>query len=417
MKAANSSTILIELSGASAEKQRGLIAENITANLKFSETIQESTAVLRKFRPDIALLRCESRGDCKNRLNDALKSAPGVLLILLANLETSELTELDEEFTLFAAAKPEIADSELISILKKAVTTSNYRLAQIKLRERRILRRRMPAQWLMSEENSEKTKQLGYAQALIRNILHSASQGLGIGAVITYIDMMQMGMQTGMKTPDPELFSSLLINTEATRQWLRGFENILKGLQTRYTTETLNLEAIQTEIAEAVASSEHFRLIKNQELVVETLDFTGEVSGNSKAIREIVSELLLNAYKYSPDASQVRLHSYSTGEYIAVTVINAIMPMNGGITGIPASEEPRVFEPFHRLNNTWDDRFREQKFGLGVGLTLAEHAAHQINGRIYVYELDLPIGGPESPENSGSRKVVAELVLKKVRRS
>lgn len=274
----------------------------------------------------------------------------------------------------------------------------------------------LPAPWLRAKGRGEKKDKLELAQSLIRNILHSASQGLGIGAVITYVDLMQVNAGTENKMPNPEIFGALVRNTNAARQWLAAFENILKGLQRVYIPENLSAPDVQQVIRETVAQMEPLRKIKNHRHSLQPVQFSGEVIANAEAIRDIIGELLLNAFKYSPAESTVSVMCYETAESICLAVLNDIEQMGGGVTGIPVEREEKLFEPFYRLNNTWDDRYQEQKLGLGVGLTLAENAAQQLRSRVYVYEIDR-LDAPLAKTQEAGRKIVAELVMQKVKQA
>ncbi|MFO1469880.1 MAG: ATP-binding protein [Turneriella sp.] len=274
--------------------------------------------------------------------------------------------------------------------------------------------RALPVPWLRAKERGEKRDKLELAQSLIRNILHSASQGLGIGAVITYVDLMQVNYGSENQMPDPEIFSALVKNTNAARQWLAAFENILKGLQKVYVPESLSAGALQQIILETVEQMESLRRIKNHRQSVQPVQFSGELIANAEAIRDILGELLLNAFKYSPAESHVSVICYETAECICLAVLNDIEQMRGGVTGIPVEHEEKLFEPFYRLNNTWDDRYQEQKLGLGVGLTLAENAAQQFKSRVYVYETER-LEAPLAKTLEAGRKIVAELVMRKAK--
>ncbi len=92
------------------------------------------------------------------------------------------------------------------------------------------------------------------------------------------------------------------------------------------------------------------------------------------AVHRILTELLDNAYKYTPP-----------GETILVTVrmIDRTLQLqvtNSGVE-ISASHLPYVFDKFYRVqNNTlW------QKGGTGLGLALVKQLTHQLEGTVQVY--------------------------------
>lgn len=267
---------------------------------------------------------------------------------------------------------------------------------------------------LRRHEGHEKNLRIHFAEALLRNILHSASQGLGIGAVITYAEMLQMGAkaQGDRVSVASDVFDMMLTNAEAGRQWLGAMENILASFQKQYSCEPVSADALSREFRATLEENEKFRAIKGQRLLLDPTNYQGKVRINKEGFREILGELLLNAFKYSPAGSQIRIIHCSTEKLVSFMVVNEVETMHGGITGLPAEYRKKIFEPFFRLNNTWDDRFNNQRFGLGIGLTLAESVANQCGGRLYSYEIDLASAEGAAPAKG--RRIVSELVLEKV---
>lgn len=266
---------------------------------------------------------------------------------------------------------------------------------------------------LRRHEGHEKNLRIHFAEALLRNVLHSASQGLGIGAVITYAEMLQMGAKPSgdRVSVSGEVMDMLLKNAEASRHWLSAMENILAAFQREYLCEGVAADALSRELKSTLDAHEKFRVIKGQTLNIDPVNYLGKARVNKDGFREILGELLLNAYKYSPAGSRIRLIECSTEKLVSLMVVNEVEKMSGGITGLPSEYRKKIFEPFFRLNNTWDDRFNDQRFGLGIGLTLAESVASQCGGRLYTYEIDL--AGGDDISDVGGKRVVSELVLEK----
>lgn len=403
--------ILLDFIGPQTVWSEEFLADNLAAEF-FPVGTSSRADLIDRHRPDVALIIGGDAQACRESLAACKETVPGMLCVLVASLDAETMAALERDFHLFAHTTSDIPAFELVAILKKAlafVRLSRLQIAELKSRHQR---RNQPAHWLMAKERGEKKEKLAHAQSLIRNILHSASQGLGIGAVITYVDLMQMSVSAENKMPNPDVFNALVKNANAARQWLASFENILKGLQKIYVPENLSADDVQQVLSETAAGIDSLRKIRNHHLMVRPVQFSGKVTASATAIRDIIGELLLNAFKYSPAESTVSIMCYGTSEFISLAVVNDIERMGGGVTGIPVEQEAKLFEPFFRLNNTWDDRYQEQKLGLGVGLTLAENAAQQIMSRVYVYEIDLPkVSHTEDSESQG--KIVAELVMQK----
>ena len=106
-------------------------------------------------------------------------------------------------------------------------------------------------------------------------------------------------------------------------------------------------------------------------LTVEGLDDTTHlpVQMDESLLQHILYNLLSNAVKYSPPGSQVSLNLAHSGDKVRFTVADQ------GI-GIPAEDQSRIFESFHRATNV------EEIPGTGLGLSIVKQAVEQHQGSI-----------------------------------
>jgi two-component system OmpR family sensor kinase len=87
--------------------------------------------------------------------------------------------------------------------------------------------------------------------------------------------------------------------------------------------------------------------------------------------RRVLDNLLDNAYKYSPDGSDISIGVHEAGGVVVFEVVDRGM-------GITERDLPRVFEPFFRA-----ERSRSRGTGgVGLGLTLARRIVEAHGGRI-----------------------------------
>ena len=104
--------------------------------------------------------------------------------------------------------------------------------------------------------------------------------------------------------------------------------------------------------------------------------------GDRARISQVVANLLSNAIKYSPDGGDVNVSASCTAGVVLVAVTDAGL-------GIPADDQPHVFEKFFRV-----ERGAAQRVGgTGLGLALAHEIVLAHGGRM----------GFESTEGAGSR--------------
>ena len=96
-----------------------------------------------------------------------------------------------------------------------------------------------------------------------------------------------------------------------------------------------------------------------------------EVHGDATRLAQIVSNLLINAAKYTPPGGRIELHARREGREAAIRVVD-----NGA--GVDPDDLPRLFEMFGQLGT---DVERSQS-GLGIGLWLARALTHLHGGTL-----------------------------------
>jgi two-component system NtrC family sensor kinase len=97
------------------------------------------------------------------------------------------------------------------------------------------------------------------------------------------------------------------------------------------------------------------------------------VTGDATRLRQIIYNLVGNAIKYTPNEGQVTVKAYSQDGEIRLQVIDTGL-------GIPASDQPHIFERFYRVR---DDRVANIK-GTGLGLAIVRSIVERHNGRIWL---------------------------------
>ena len=95
--------------------------------------------------------------------------------------------------------------------------------------------------------------------------------------------------------------------------------------------------------------------------------------GEAVLIEETLTNILLNAVKYTPDGGRVGLDVRLDGTSVQISVTDT------GI-GIPEVALPRIFEEFYRADNA---RAAERD-GTGLGLAFARQVVERHGGRIWV---------------------------------
>lgn len=98
------------------------------------------------------------------------------------------------------------------------------------------------------------------------------------------------------------------------------------------------------------------------------------VSIDTPRLRQVITNLLVNAIHYTPQAGEINIHIElsKNGKMYIVRV-------NDNGVGIPESDLPHIFEMFYRASNQ-----RSETQGTGLGLAIAKSIIEQHGGRIWV---------------------------------
>ena len=97
------------------------------------------------------------------------------------------------------------------------------------------------------------------------------------------------------------------------------------------------------------------------------------VAADAGQLRQVLSNLIDNAIKYSPDGGAVTLALAARDHHVQFAVTD------GGL-GIPQAEQARIFEKFYRL----DPDMTRGIGGTGLGLYICRELVRRVNGRIWV---------------------------------
>ena len=90
-------------------------------------------------------------------------------------------------------------------------------------------------------------------------------------------------------------------------------------------------------------------------------------------IRQVLYNLVENAIKYTPDGGEVTVKVFEQGDetYLQVT--------DTGL-GIPAADQPHIFEKFYRVRGEHVEGIK----GTGLGLAITQGIVEQHKGRIWL---------------------------------
>jgi PAS domain S-box-containing protein len=109
------------------------------------------------------------------------------------------------------------------------------------------------------------------------------------------------------------------------------------------------------------------------EIVLKSPQWLPAVAADAGQLRQVISNLIDNAVKYSPDGGKVTVALEERDHHVQFAITDAGL-------GIPAPEQQRIFEKFYRL----DPDMTRGIGGTGLGLYICRELVRRVNGRIWV---------------------------------
>ena len=149
--------------------------------------------------------------------------------------------------------------------------------------------------------------------------------------------------------------------------------------------ERCDAAAIAVEVVDVLRS----RAPEGIEVAVRKARGLPQVAADPDKLRQILTNLIDNAIKYSPDGGRVEVELGRSGGRVRFRVTDEGL-------GIPPAEQDRIFEKFFRL----DPNLTRGVGGTGLGLYISRELVTRMNGRIWVdsdgrtgssFVLELPI--------------------------
>ena len=144
--------------------------------------------------------------------------------------------------------------------------------------------------------------------------------------------------------------------------------------------------------AEAIASERHLKLLADVEADLPP------VSANDRALREVLSNLIDNALKYTPVGGQIYIkvrYTAAAGDRAGYSQLPAIaVAVSDTGAGIPPQDLEHLFERHYR-----GEKAQTEIPGTGLGLAIARDLVRQMQGEIEVFS-------PVNPEWLPSRETL-----------
>ncbi len=181
-------------------------------------------------------------------------------------------------------------------------------------------------------------------------------------------------LENGGKDPDNAAEFTRIIYDEAQRlKLLIDSLLTLSRLESEHVSLNLQPFDLTSLIRDTIGRMSKLAALKNISIGDESPAEPIEISSDPELVDQILTNLLDNAIKYSPEGSRVEVGVQNLPDQVVITI------KDDGI-GIPAAELPRIFERFYRV-----DKARSRKTGgSGLGLAIVKHLVENLNGQVAV---------------------------------
>jgi PAS domain S-box-containing protein len=212
-----------------------------------------------------------------------------------------------------------------------------------------------------------------------------------------YTDLLFLGMAGGLTDTQRSFLQIIKSNADRLTALVNDILDIsrIETGRLRLTIESLDL----VELINGVVSSfwEQYRE-KGLELAWEAPAELSEVRGDATRVSQVLSNLVANAWHYTPEGGQVTIAARPVDGHVQVDIADT------GI-GIAAEDLDRIFDRFFRV----DHPVVQEAGGSGLGLSIVKMFVEMLGGRIWVdsevdvgstFHFTLPLHTTESPEPS-----------------
>jgi cell cycle sensor histidine kinase DivJ len=144
-------------------------------------------------------------------------------------------------------------------------------------------------------------------------------------------------------------------------------------------------------------------------LTIDVPDTLPELVADQRAVRQVLINLLSNAYKFTPQGGTITLRARKDAGNLVLSVID-----NG--IGIAAKDLGKIGQPFFQANNAYD---RDHQ-GTGLGLSVVKGLCELHTGSLSISSVEgegttvtvrIPFNGPKTSENGQTDTDVANTVV------
>ncbi len=223
-------------------------------------------------------------------------------------------------------------------------------------------------------------------KSIFSNINNSFTQGAGFGTLITFMEMMSKSAKEkdGNRIVDGTLFNEAMKNVKIAQDAFKIFAGIDWIISNNIDLDDTSVREIYSLIKGTISKYSKFTELNNNRIVINDLPKglkNKKIKINPQYFNEAISELIINALKFSKPATNIIIMVYSQSNTLRISVINDPQKSSDGTIGIPEEYGKVIFEPFYRISKLVYERYNTLDFG--IGLTFVEKIITRHGGEIF----------------------------------
>ncbi len=197
-----------------------------------------------------------------------------------------------------------------------------------------------------------------------------------VSATTMLLHSLQTLLGDSLTVKQEHLIDRMHARLDEAASFLRDFQlfaQLEDPSQIKKQATKINLNELICDVVRANQDLAHH---KKQKLTSDIEDDLPPVGGVERLIREVITNLVTNAIKYTPDNGSIVVRSRTMGRF----VISVEVEDNG--IGISEDNQKKLFREFVRIKN--NDVAGQKVSGIGLGLSIAKRIIDMHGGKVYV---------------------------------
>ncbi len=223
-------------------------------------------------------------------------------------------------------------------------------------------------------------------KSIFHNINNSFTQGAGFGTLITFMEMIAKSSKEkdDKLIVERSLFNEAMKNVKIAQDAFKIFAGIDWIISNTIELQNKSIRDIYTMLKGIISKSLPLIEINSNRVILN--EFPSALANkivqlNMQYFSEAISELILNALKFSRPSTNILIMLFTQNNTLRISVINDPVRTGDGILGIPPEYEKIVFEPFYRISRLVYEKYNSLDFG--IGLTFVEKIVTRHGGEIF----------------------------------